>query len=147
MRATYAAVEKLDRRGVCMAWGQVLAMLAKAGPQVAKQLPKLWPLLLESKNRERLGEFFLDLANASPARRLRARLELTAALADEIGQSATSDTEREQAEGWSHRARNLILRQNMPVAGHRAKSAHRRSIKEQLDALQTEMNDHLDAPG
>lgn len=127
-----------------MAWGQVLAMLAKAGPKVAKQLPKLWPLLLESKNRERLGEFFLDLASASPAKRSRARLELTAALADEIAESATSDAEQEQAEGWSRRARNLVRRQNMPVTGHRAKSAHRRSIKQQLDALQTEMNEHLD---
>jgi len=54
-----------------MAWAQALAVIAKAGPQVAKQLPKLWPLLLESKNRERLGEFFVDLANASPAKRLR----------------------------------------------------------------------------
>lgn len=118
-------------------------MLAKAGPQVAKQLPKLWPLLLESKNRERLGEFFLDLANASPAKRLRARLELTAALAEEIAQSATGDTEKKQAEGWSHRARNLVLRLNMPVAGTSTKRAHRRSIREQLDALQTEMNTHL----
>ncbi len=130
-----------------MAWGQVLAMLAKAAPKVAKQLPKLWPLLLESKNRERLGEFFLDLADASPAKRLRARLELTAALADEIAQSATNETEKEQAERWSHRARNLVLRQNMPVAGPRARSAHRRSIREQLDALQAEMNAHLDANG
>lgn len=127
-----------------MAWGQVLAMLAKAGPQVAKQLPKLWPLLLEAKNRERLSEFFLDLANASPAKRLRARLELTAALADEIAQSATGETERKQAEGWSHRARNLILRLNMPVAGSGTKRAHRRSIREQLDVLQSEMNTHLD---
>ncbi|QSR30519.1 hypothetical protein CFI00_08375 [Nocardioides sp. S5] len=123
--------------------GQALSMLTKAGPQVGKQLPKLWPLLLESKNRERLGEFFLDLANASPAKRLRARLELTAALAEEIAQSATGDAEKKQAEGWSHRARNLVRRLNMPVAGTGTKRAHRRSIREQLDALQPEMNTHL----
>ena len=128
-----------------MAWGQVLAVLAKAGPKVAKQLPKLWPLLLESKNRERLSEFFVDLASASPAKRLKARLELTAALADEVAETATSEAERERAAAWSHRARNLVIRHNMPVAGHAAKRDHRQSIKDQLDLLQAEMNQHLDA--
>ena len=126
-----------------MAWAQALAVIAKAGPQVAKQLPKLWPLLLESKNRERLGEFFVDLANASPAKRLRARIELTAALAEEIAATAESDEEREQAQVWTRRARNLVRRDNMPIAGQRAKREHRRGIKLQLDALQDEMNGYL----
>lgn len=125
------------------AWAQVLAVVAKAGPQIAKQLPKLWPLLLESKNRERLGGFFLDLANASPSKRLRARTELTAALADEIGQGAESDAERERAEAWARRARKLTLRQNLPVTGLRAKTENRRKIKAELDKLQAEMDDHL----
>ena len=125
------------------AWAQVLAVVAKAGPQIAKQLPKLWPLLLESKNRERLGGFFLDLANASPSKRLRARTELTAALADEIGRGAESDAERERAEAWARRARKLTLRQNLPVTGLRAKTENRRKIKAELDRLQAEMDDHL----
>jgi hypothetical protein len=130
-----------------MAWGQVLAFLAKAGPQVAKQLPKLWPLLLESKNRERLGEFFVDLASASPTKRLRARVELTAALADEIASDAKTEDSRQQAEAWALRARNLTRKLNMPVAGRNAKLEHRRSIKQHLETLQKEMNEHLDESG
>jgi hypothetical protein len=130
-----------------MAWGQVLAMLAKAGPQAAKQLPKLWPLLLESKNRERLSEFLVDLASASPTKRLRARVELTAALADEIASDAANEASRQQAEAWAVRARNLTRKLNMPVAGRKAKMDHRRSIKAHLETLQKEMNEYLDASG
>lgn len=130
-----------------MALARALALLAKAGPQAAKQLPKLWPLLLESKNRERLAELAKELASASPTKRLRARVELTAALTDEIASDATSDADRVQAEAWALRARNLTRKLNMPVAGRQAKAAHRRSIKDQLDTLQSEMNEHLSTAG
>jgi hypothetical protein len=130
-----------------MAWAQVLAAITKVAPKIAKQLPKLWPLLLESKNRERLGGFFLDLANASPSKRLRARTELTAALADEIAQSAENDAERERAEAWGRRARKLSLRQDLPVAGLRAKTENRRKIKTELVRLQAEMDHHLGSAG
>ena len=130
-----------------MALGRVLALLAKTGPQAAKQLPKLWPLLLESKNRERIGEFGKDLASASPTKRLRARVELTAALADEIASDAASEADRLRAEAWALRARNLTRKLNMPVAGRQAKIEHRRSIKQHLESLQTEMNGHLDTNG
>lgn len=130
-----------------MAWAQALAVIAKAGPKIAKQLPKLWPLLLESKNRERLSEFFVDLANASPAKRLRARIELTAALAEEIATTAENDDERERALAWNRRARNLVRRNNMPIAGQRARREHRRGVKLELQALQAEMNGHLGDTG
>lgn len=130
-----------------MARGQVLAVLAKAGPQVAKQLPKLWPLLLDSRNRERLREVAGDLANASPTRRLRARLELTSALAEDVAADASTPQDQALAKGWSTRARNLRRKMDMPVAGRRAKADHRRSINEQLDRLHREMAEHLDAAG
>ncbi|MDO9377522.1 MAG: hypothetical protein Q7T56_01635 [Nocardioidaceae bacterium] len=128
-----------------MAGGQVLGLLAKAGPVAAKQLPKLWPLLLESKNRERLVALAGDLADASPTKRLRARLSLTAALAEDVATDASNETDRERARDWARRARNLDRKMNMPVAGRKAKADHRRSIKLQLAALQEEMNEHLDA--
>ncbi len=128
-------------------WAQALAAISKAAPKIAKQLPKLWPLLLESKNRERLGGFFVDLANASPSKRLRARTELTAALADEIAQGAESAEERERAQGWSRRARKLTLRQDLPVSGRTAKTENRRKIRAELDKLQAEMDDHLGSDG
>ncbi|MFY0409230.1 hypothetical protein [Solicola sp. PLA-1-18] len=127
-----------------MAGRQVLGQLAKAGPVVAKQLPKLWPLLLESKNRERLVALAGDLADASPTKRLRARLELTAALAEDVAGDASDDAERERAMGWAVRARNLDRKMNMPIAGRRAKADHRRSIRHQLAALHQEINEHLD---
>jgi uncharacterized protein YerC len=128
-----------------MAWAQIAGLLGKAGPQVAKQLPKLWPMLLESKNREKLGGFFVDLTNNSPAKRLRARVELTAALADTIAEQAKTQEEGAEAEAWSRRARNLLRRLDMPVAGRKAKTAHRHAIREQLETLQEEMNRGLDA--
>ncbi|HET7276043.1 MAG TPA: hypothetical protein VFI91_12815 [Longimicrobiaceae bacterium] len=126
-----------------MPWGQVLKLLAKAGPLAAKQLPKLWPLLLETKNRKRVMEMARDLASQSPRRRLRARIDLTAALAEDIAAQAKTDEEREKAQDWSRRARNLARRLDMPVVGRQSKREHRHSIEEQLAALQAEMNDYL----
>lgn len=110
-----------------MALGHVPALLAKAGPQAAKQLPKLWPLMLESKNRERLGEFGKDLASASPTKRLRARVELTAALADEIASDAANESDRLRSEAWALPARNLTRKLNMPVAARRSSIGARSS--------------------
>lgn len=126
-----------------MALAQAMALLRKAAPLAAKQLPKLWPLLLESKNRQWVMETVADLASQSPKRRLRARIELTAALADEVGAQATSDGARARAEDWARRARNLLHRLDMPVAGRQARVAHRRSIRSRLEVLQAEMNDYL----
>lgn len=126
-----------------MAWMQVLTILRKAAPGIAKQLPRLWPLLLETKNRRRLMEAGRDLASQSPTRRLRARIDVTAALAEGMATDAKTSGERELAEDWARRAKNLARRLDMPIAGHQAKASHRASVQEQLEALQTEMNAHL----
>ena len=124
-----------------MAWVQMLALLGKAGPAAAKTLPKLWPLLLEQKNRERVMAAAADLASQSPTRRLRGRIDLTATLADEIASHPeTSESDKAIARAWAKRARNLTLRLEMPVAGRRQKATHRRSIRGQLEELQAEMN-------
>jgi hypothetical protein len=124
--------------------GQIVSLLAKAGPVAAKQVPKLWPLLLESRNRERLAELAQGLADSSPTRRLRARLTLTAALADDIAGEARTDADRARAAGWATRARNLHHKMDLPVAGRTAKAVHRRAIRTDLDALHREMTAHLD---
>ncbi|WP_147543670.1 hypothetical protein [Aeromicrobium massiliense] len=129
----------MDRRSVTQ---QVM----KYGPLAAKQLPRLWPLLLESRNRERVTGMLRDLSDKSPAKRLDARLDLTAALAEQIGQEARTPQEREQADAWRDRARNLQRRAEVPVGGVRSRAAHRRSVREQLAALHAEMDAHLGGP-
>ena len=126
-----------------MAVTQILSIVRKAFPVIAKQLPRLWPLLLETKNRQRLVEAGKDLASQSPVRRLRGRIEVTATIADGIAADAKTDDERRRADEWVRRAKNLSRRLDMPVAGHADRSAHRASIQQQLDGLQKEMNDYL----
>lgn len=126
-----------------MAPSPIVNLLGRAVPALAKHLPKLWPLLLETKNRQRLIEAGRDVASQSPTRRLRGRIEVTATLADGMATDATTDEERTQAENWSRRSKNLAIRLAMPVAGRQAKAAHRNSIQEQLSTLQAEMNTHL----
>jgi hypothetical protein len=111
---------------------QLLAALRKGGPMLAKQLPKLWPLLLESSNRKKVVEAASDLASQSPTKRLRARVELTAELADAMVKDSESGEDVERAADWARRARNLLRRLDMPVEGRKAKSAHRMSIREQM---------------
>ena len=123
-----------------MAWLQVLA---KAAPALGKQLPKLWPLLLESRNRQWLVDTARDLSNQSPRKRMRARVELTAALADSLAAKADDEEERQLAAAWTRRARNLGLRLEMPVQGRQHKREHLKSVQAQLDELQSEMNAHL----
>jgi hypothetical protein len=126
---------------------QVAQQVVRYAPVVAKQLPRLWPLLLESRNRDKVTGVLRDLAATSPERRLQARLELTAELAERIAQDATTEHEREQAHAWRDRARNLRRRADVPVGGVRQRAAHRRSVVEQLDALHAEMDAHLGGPG
>lgn len=120
-----------------------LMIIAKASPWVLKQVPKLWPLLLEAKNRERIDQAVKDLASKSPSKRLKAQIELTAALADRMVEQASSDAELSQSREWNRRAQNLVLRLDLPVAGREAKREHRRAVQEQLNQLQSEMNQHL----
>ena len=126
-----------------MAWLHVANVLRQAVPLLAKQLPKLWPLLLEKNTRTKLLEAGKDLASQSPTRKLRGRIEVVATLADRIAEGAKTDEERATASEWTRRANNLGLRLEMPVQGHKSKVEHRASIKAQLDELQSEMNDHL----
>ena len=121
----------------------ILALVTKAGPWLIKQLPKLWPLLLEAKNREKLQEIVRDLASNSPFRRLRAKVELTATLAERMVEQADSEDERQRAQAWSRQARNLTIRLDMPVIGRVAKRAHRQSVAQQLEELQADMDQHL----
>ena len=124
-------------------WLQLLKIARKGGPALAKQLPRLWPLLLESKNREKVGGIARDLASQSPTKRLRARVELTAQMAEGISSDATTDEEKVRATAWAQRSRNLLRRLDMPIEGRKAKAEHRDSVREQLEALQAEMDDHL----
>ena len=126
-----------------MAWTQLFTLAGKAAPALAKQLPKPWPLLLESKNRQKLMEVAGDLASQSPRKRLEGRIELTAALADGLAEKTTNDEERALAEDWARRARNLKIRLEMPVHDRRVRKEHRASIQAQLHKLQVEMNAHL----
>jgi hypothetical protein len=121
----------------------ILALVTKAGPWLIKQLPKLWPLLLETKNREKLQEITKDLASNSPSRRLRAKVELTATLAERMVAEAESEDEKQRAQAWSRQARNLTIRLDMPVIGREAKRSHRQSIAQQLEELQADMNRYL----
>jgi hypothetical protein len=126
--------------------GVASKLLTKAGPWFVKQLPKLWPLLLEAKNRERVLAAVQNLASQSPTKRLKAKVEVTAVIAEQLGTKATSDDERQRAAAWSVQARNLALRLDMPMTDRQARRAHRASIEQQLVALQTEMDRWLDQP-
>jgi hypothetical protein len=95
-----------------------LVVLQKALPALAKQLPKLWPLLLESKNREKVASLARDLASASPKRKLAARMSVTEMLAQS-------------------------LRLDMPVEGLKARRTHRSALHDDLGALHQEMSEAL----
>ena len=121
----------------------VMIALQKAIPVLAKQLPKLWPLLLESKNREKLMSLGRDLASASPKRKLAARMEATAMLAEAVAQKADTDEERSRAADWQKRARKMQVRLDMPVEGGKDRRAHRKALHEDLGALHAEMSETL----
>ena len=123
--------------------GAIIAILTKAGPWFIKQLPKLWPLLLDAKNRERFLEAAQNLASNSPSKRLGSKAELTAEIANTIARDASSDEERARAEEWAQQARKLGLRLAMPVPDRQAKRAHRRRVQAQLAELQREIDRHL----
>ena len=120
-----------------------MPVLTKAGPWLIKQLPRLWPLLLDPKNRERVAEMTKNLASQSPGRRLRGKVDLTAAVTDRLAQESTSEAERARALEWSRRARNLVLRLDMPTTDRRMRRSQLRSVEAQLAALQAEIDGHL----
>lgn len=126
-----------------MPWSTILAMLRKGGPALLKMLPKLWPLLLDRKNRKALVGAARDLASLSPERRLRGGVEGTLAVAEHLVVEASSDPERERAQTWVTRAKHLLHQLDMPVTGRSARTRRRKSVGHQLEALQAEMEDHL----
>lgn len=121
----------------------VLVVLQKALPGLAKQLPKLWPLLLESRNREKLMSLARDLASASPKRKLAARMDVTELLAQRLAEEAKEEPERQRAAEWQSRARRMRTRLDMPVEGVKARRAHRASLQDDLAALHDEMSESL----
>ena len=125
----------------------LMPLLTKAGPWLIKQLPKLWPMLLDAKNRERVMEAMQNLASRSPGRRLKAKVDLTAVIAERTAQDAVSEAERARAMEWSRRARNLSLRLDMPTADRQLRRSQTRSVEEHLTVLQTEMDEYLSQPG
>lgn len=125
----------------------LLAALVKAGPWFAKQAPKFWPMLLDTKNREWLVRVALDIASRSPAKRLKAKIDLTEAIANSVASEAASDAERERAQDWTRQVRALRLRVDMPIAGMKERRSHIRSVREQLHGLQQEMDRHLGTAG
>jgi hypothetical protein len=122
--------------------------VAKSLPTLAKHLPKLWPLLLESRNREKIMELSRELASSSPSRKLAAKMELTGALAETMAEQAQTDAERAQALDWQTRAARMRIRLDMPIDGVRAKREHRAQLREDLHLLHDEMSQSLrDEPG
>lgn len=121
----------------------LLVLLQKALPALAKQLPKLWPLLLETKNREKLMSLGRDLASTSPKRKLAARMEATELLAEAVAEKAEADNERSRASDWQKRARKMRVRLDMPVEGAKARRTHRKTLHEDLRELHEEMSQAL----
>lgn len=117
---------------------QPTQIVTKALPFIMKQLPKLLPLLLDSKNRDLLVKYAKDLADRSPGRRLAANLALTAELASSMSERAQTPEEKARAEGWLRRASALRDRYALPVMD--GKRAHRASLESDLKALHAEMS-------
>jgi hypothetical protein len=117
--------------------------LGKALPFLAKQVPKLWPLLLEAKNREKVSALLRDAAASSPKKKLAAKMEITEMLAQTLVEQASNESERQRAEQWQRRARKLRVRLDMPVEGIKARRAHRAGLHRDLAALHEEMSHAL----
>ncbi len=115
-------------------------LLIRYGPLLAKQLPRLAFLLTDAKTRERLLGLAQDVASRSPSRRVRARVDATAIMAESYAGQAATDAEREMALGWARRARRLAARADVPVDGRTQKKAHVEDIRARLDELQSEIN-------
>jgi len=121
----------------------VLTVLKRGGPALIKQLPKLWPLLLEQRNRDALVDAAKRAASRSPDQRLRGRVEGTVAVARDTGERAVSDEQRERAVSWGRRGHDMLAQLDIPTAHRAARAARRASVSRQLDELQQEMEETL----
>jgi hypothetical protein len=129
-----------------MPWAQLLDLLKRGGPQLLRQLPKLWPMLLEPKTRRMLIDVASDVASQSPAKRLRGRIDGTCAVAEGFLVEAEDPDEKQVAEGWVKRARNLRRQLDVPVQGRSARRVRRGAVADQLGQLQEEMQRRLGQP-
>ena len=116
-------------------------LLKNALSLIVRQLPKLWPLLLEAKNRELVMKYSRDLADKAPGRRLAAHVNMTVELAGAMVTRAGTEAERAQAQAWTRRATALRDRLALPVLDH--KRDHRKMLEADLKALHAEMSQSL----
>jgi hypothetical protein len=126
-----------------MVWRAIMGAITKGGPTLLKQLPKLWPLLLETKNRQAILLAARDLASFTPDKRMRGAVDGTLAVAQGLAADATDESERAKADVWVRRAKDLGRQLDLPVVGRGARGQRRASVARQLMALQGEINVHL----
>ena len=126
-----------------MVWRSVLVAVSRGGPALLKQLPKLWPLLLESKNRQAILLAARDLASFTPDKRLRGAVDGTLAVAQGLATEVSDATERSKADVWARRAKDLGRQLDLPVVGRDTRRQRRASVARQLKALQAQMSAHL----
>lgn len=136
---------RTSRRRARRSWGRVAgvtpaSLLLRYGPLLAKQLPKLAFLLADPRTRERLLGLAGDVASRTPSKRLRARVDATAIMAESYGEQAASEEERAAATAWAREARRLRSRLEVPVQGRRAGKEHLDAVRADLDALQARIN-------
>ena len=114
------------------------AIVTKTIPFLVKQLPKLWPLLLDAKNREIVMGYAKDIADRSPQRRLAAKIDLTVALSESMAERATTTEDQDQARRWQKRAAAMRDRLALPVMTD--KRTHRAALAADLQSLHEEMS-------
>jgi len=98
-----------------MVWRTVLAAISRGGPELLKQLPRLWPLLLESNNRQAIFLAAKDLASLTPDKRLRGAVDGTLSVAQGLVADAGDESERAQAEAWVRSAKGLGRQLDLPA--------------------------------
>jgi len=121
----------------------VLSLLRRSGPPLLKLLPKLWPLLLEQKNRDTLVAALKNAASRSPDRRLRGRLEGTVEVARAKAARAATDDERAVAGEWIRRGEDLVAQLDIPAGSRQARADRRSRLSRDLDRLHQEMESRL----
>ncbi len=112
-----------------------------AVPFLMKQLPKLWPLLLDPKNRDLVRKYAIDLSSKAPGRKLAAKIDLTSDLAQSMAERATTPAEAHRAQAWQKRAAAMRDRLALPVVADKRK--HRADLEADLRALHDEMSEVL----
>ena len=124
-------------------WLTVLSLLRRGGPPLLKLLPKLWPLLLEQKNRDALVAALKNAASRSPDRRLRGRVEGTVEVARAKAERAETDEERAVAQEWIRRGEDLVAQLDIPARSRTARADRRSTLSAELDRLHQEMESRL----